>query len=293
MALLVIGFVVAACATGAGSPAAPTAQPAVQHRQLTFDGIVRQYRVYAPPTPGPRPPSALVVVLHGGAATIDDAVSTTMFDQAATAGNFIVAYPQGTREEWNAGFCCGSAPGRMVDDVGFLNQVLDRLEADFPVDRTRVFFAGVSNGAMMAYRFACEHAERVTAIGSVAGSMILDSCRPSRPVSVIELHGTADPEVPYQGGRATVGGPATDDPSTLVVAQRWATIDGCGAQSSTVDGPVTTANWSVCQAGSAVTLVSVNAGGHVWFAPGLGVSDGALDATTVIWRFFDNLHPTR
>lgn len=122
--VLAMAILAAAAGCGGGSsPAATRLRPAVTFGQLTVGGVQRTYRVYAPPTSGPRPPSALVVVLHGGAATVDDAVATTMFDQAAAANDFIVAYPQGTREEWNAGFCCGSAPARMVDDVGFLDSL--------------------------------------------------------------------------------------------------------------------------------------------------------------------------
>ena len=282
-----LGLLTVACSQGGGS-SLPPLRPAVQQVQFSYAGLMRKYRVYAPPTPGRRPPSALVVVLHGGAATINDAVATTMFDQTAAAGNFIVAYPQGTRGEWNAGFCCGTAPGRMVDDVGFLNQVLDRVEGDYPVDRNRVYFTGVSNGAMMAYRFACENADRVTAVGSVAGSMMPDDCHPSRPVSVIELHGTADPEVPYAGGPTNTAVQGSSVlPSTPELAARWATLDGCAAPSPpSTTGPVITAAWTGCTGGTSVELVSVQGGGHVWFAPGLGAADGALDATTVIWQFF-------
>lgn len=141
---------------------------------------------------------------------------------------------------------------------------------------------------MMAYYFACCHADRVTAVGSVAGSMVLDQCHPSRPVSVIELHGTADPEVPYQGGPAADGGPTPFDyPSTPALAQRWANLDSCPtAASSNSTGPATTLSWTGCQDGTAVTMVSVAGAGHVWFAPGLGSADSAVDATTTIWEFF-------
>jgi polyhydroxybutyrate depolymerase len=179
----------------------------------------------------------------------------------------------------------------MIDDVGFLSQFLDRIEADYPIDPARVFVTGVSNGAMMAYYFACQRADRVAAVGSVAGAMVLDSCHPSRPVSVIEVHGTADPEVPYLGGQAAIDtGSTFAYPSSQAVAQRWVAVDGCDPQATgSSAGPVMTAVWTRCQAGSAVSLVSVAGGGHVWFAPGLGPSDGALDATMVIWRFFNSL----
>jgi poly(3-hydroxybutyrate) depolymerase len=195
--------------------------PAVQQRQITVDGVVRSYRVFAPPTVGSRQRTPLVVVLHGGGDSVQSTVDTTMFDQQAEKGNFVAVYPQGTRLEWNAGFCCGSAPERKVDDVGFLDQMLDRVEADYSIDTTRVFLTGVSNGAMLAYVYACQHADRVTAVGSVAGSMVLDTCRPSRPVSVLEVHGTQDPLVPYQGGhvdQSIVPGLTHDYPSAAALA---------------------------------------------------------------------------
>ncbi|MDQ6613946.1 MAG: polyhydroxybutyrate depolymerase [Actinomycetota bacterium] len=289
-----VSWAVAGCAGSSGSSPPPGPGPAVQNRQFSIDGVVRSYRVYAPPTVGARRLSPLLVVLHGGGDSVTSTVDTTMFDRQAQASNYIVAYPEGTRLEWNAGFCCGTAPSRNVDDVGFLNQVLDRLEADYPIDRARIFLAGVSNGAMLAYRFACEHAERVTAVGSVAGSMVLDSCHPSRPVSVIEVHGTADPLVPFQGGHTEFGVADSSFSYSPIMAlsQRWADLDGCPPSSAvTTSGPVVTMSWVGCHNGSAVSLVSVTGGGHVWFAPGLGSADGSLDATQVIGTFLARLRP--
>lgn len=285
----------AACGGGGGA-SAPAVLP-VQNAQITVDGQTRAYRVFVPPTLDRTRPAPLVLVLHGGGNSVNDTVNATLFDRKAADGDFIVAYPEGTRLEWNAGTCCGSAPSRKVDDVGFLSQVLDRIEADYKVDQSRVFVAGVSNGAMMAYRFACERADRVTAVGSVAGSTVVDPCQPSRPVSIIELHGTADPLVPYLGGsvdvpEAQAAGVAGPYASAAAMVQRWADLDGCPAPSPpTTSGPVTTAAWTGCRNGSAVTLVSVDGGGHVWFGPGLGPADGAVDATDAIWRFFSGLRP--
>jgi polyhydroxybutyrate depolymerase len=291
-------FLVATACSGGGGGAPAPQSPSVQNAQITVDGQARAYRVFVPPTLDRSHPAPLVIVLHGGGNSVDDTVKATSFDRQAGDGDFIVVYPEGTRREWNAGTCCGTAPSRKVDDVAFLSQVLDQVEADHKVDPTRVFVAGVSNGAMMAYRFACERADRVTAVGSVAGSVVVDPCQPSRPVSVIELHGTADPLVPYNGGTVDLpeaqgtpaAGPYTATPAMI---QRWADVDGCPAASPpTVAGPVTTAAWVGCRNGVAVTLVSVQGGGHVWFGPDLGPADGAVDATAAIWHFFSGLRPT-
>jgi polyhydroxybutyrate depolymerase len=144
----------------------------------------------------------------------------------------------------------------------------------------------------MAYRFACERADRVTAVGSVAGSVVVDGCQPSRPVSVIELHGTEDTLVPYTGGQpsaveAQLGRPYTPTPAMV---QRWADVDGCPAPApAAVTPPVTIESWTACRNGTAVRLVTVQGGGHVWFGAGLGPANGALDATAEIWRFFSGL----
>jgi polyhydroxybutyrate depolymerase len=267
----------------------------VQHRHVTVDGQSRTYRVFVPSTLDRRRPVPLVMVLHGGNSGVDEMVKTAMFDREASAGDFIAAYPEATQRAWNAGKCCGSAPRRNPDDVGFLVRVLDQLQAEYPIDPDRVFVAGVSNGAMMAYRFACEQAGRVTAVGSVAGAVTVDSCQPSRPVSIMEIHGTEDPLVPYTGGQPSAPEAAGAPPYTATadMARRWAEMNGCPPPAPpTAAGPVTTDSWTGCRNGSAVTLVTVQGGGHVWFVPGLGPANGALDATVVISRFFRELRPT-
>lgn len=276
-------------AAGCGGGTAPALPPAVQNGQLTVDGVPRTYRVFVPPTLDRSRPAPLVLVLHGGANTAQDAVKITGFDKQASVGEFIVAYPEGTRTEWNAGSCCGSAPQRNPDDVGFLTQMLDRLQRDYAVDPERVFVTGASNGAMMAYRFACERADRVRAVASVAGAVRAAACEPSRPVSVLEIHGTADPLLPYEGGipDAVEAASALPYPSTPAMVQRWAEIDGCPPpQPPKVTGAVTTELWQGCANDTAVSLITVQGGGHIWFTPGLGPANGAVDATSTIWRFF-------
>ena len=275
---------------GAGETAGLPAP--VQNGQLTVDGVERTYRVFIPPTLDRSVPAPLVLVLHGGANTVADTIKITGFDKQASIGEFIVAYPVGTRQEWNAGGCCGSAPERNPDDVGFLTRLLDQLSTEHRIDQARVFVTGVSNGAMMAYRFACERADRVTAVASVAGAVVVDECQPSRPMSVLEIHGTEDPLIPYEGGTPSAPEAAGAPPYRSVTAmmQRWAALGGCPAPTPpNVVGAVTAESWTGCDGGRAVELVTVQGGGHVWFAPGLGPADGAVDATETIWDFFRDL----
>jgi polyhydroxybutyrate depolymerase len=268
--------------SSAGSSSSP---PARQDKVLDVKGVQRAYRVFAPPSLDRRLPPPLIIVLGGVGNSAESMVEATQFDRQAIDGGFVVAYADGIGQTWNAGYCCGTAARDDVDDVSFLVAVMDQVHDEYGTDPARVFPVGVSNGAMMAYRLACERADRVAGVGSVAGAMILDDCHPSRPVKVIEIHGTADDLVPYGGGR-TAGGATQPSPPTPAVAERWATLDGCPDEAVTAERPVvTTANWTNCAGGTAVRLVTVDGGGHTWYAPKLGPADGALDATAEIWTF--------
>ncbi len=147
---------VALVACGDGSPPDSPLRPAVQQGELTVDGQLRTYRVFAPTTleAGSRPP--LVLVLGGVGNSAENMVSATEFDRQASIGNFIAAYPEGLDLTWNAGFCCASGTTSGVDDVAFLSQLIDRLVSEHDADPERVYATGVSAGAMMAYRLACE-----------------------------------------------------------------------------------------------------------------------------------------
>ncbi len=288
MALVVaMAVVLGACGAGGDGERASVVAPApaVRHGEIDVDGVLRSYRLFVPTTLDRSRPVPLLVALHGGGNSVDSFVETTQFDRAASAQNFIVAYPEATKGAWNAGFCCGSAPERGIDDMAFLNRLLDELEAEQPVDPARVSMTGVSNGAMLAYRFACEQAERITTIASVAGSVTVEECRPSRPLSVLELRGSEDPLIPFDGGPPDLPGEEVLEsyPSAIQVAELFAESAGCSPSPvSSTAGVVTTSSWEDCKEGTVVRLVRVEGGGHVWFAPGLGGASGAIDATELI-----------
>ena len=148
----------------------------------------------------------LVVLLHGYGSTAehhDHYLGVT--EQAATRGLFVLL-PDGTHEVsgkqfWDATTACCNFTGTPVDDVGYLRGLIDEAIAKRPIDPKRVYVFGHSNGGFMAYRLACDIADRVTAIAVLSGSDLprADQCKPDRPVSVLHLHGTADPLVTYAG----------------------------------------------------------------------------------------------
>jgi polyhydroxybutyrate depolymerase len=100
---------------------------------------------------------------------------------------------------WNTGTCCGYAQRSHVDDVAFIRALLDSLERTYRIDRRRVYATGLSNGGMMSYLVACALSDRFAAVAPVSGELSMD-CAPTIPVSVLIIHGTADENLPYNGG---------------------------------------------------------------------------------------------
>ncbi|MDP8961061.1 MAG: hypothetical protein M3N32_05530 [Actinomycetota bacterium] len=288
---LAVAAVLAACSSGpptgpqVGSP--PSAKDQVATRQVTVKGQVRTYRLFVPASVDRA--ASLIVVLHDAGGTAQTIAQATQFERKAATGGFVVAYPESLSGTWNGGFCCGSAPSQGIDDVGFLERLLEELSADPRIDPARIYVAGVSNGAVMAYRFACERAERIAGVASVAGALTLEACRPAEAVSVLEIHGTADPVVPYHGGELLPFTHATRPvPSTQQQVERWAALNSCtGEPASRREGPVTSITWGGCRDGVVVRLVSIEGGGHTWYASEFGPIDGAVDATSTIAEFFD------
>jgi polyhydroxybutyrate depolymerase len=288
--LAVTAAVVAACGGSSSSPSANPRAPLVTHGQLSVHGQQRTYRLYRPSSVDPRTAAPLVLVLHGNSSTGDEMVQTTEFDTNADADGFITVYPDGVERSWNGGFCCEPAPTLGVDDISFLNALIPHLAQQYTVDQRRVFITGFSSGAILAYRYACQGSVAVAAIAPVAGTLLLDEeCHPRQTTSLLAINGTADGEVPYQGGHLLPGASANDQivPSAPSVAARWAQLDSCnGTPSSRTNGPVTVTQWSGCARGAAVQLQTIAGAGHTWYAPGFGPADGAIDASKVIAGFF-------
>ena len=291
-AVCALALILVACG-GSGGPEDAAPPPAVQHHTIDIAGMKRPYRLYVPLSLDRAQPAPLVIVMGGVGNSAESMVGATEFDRTAETGGFIVAYPEGVNETWNAGYCCLGRAATGPDDVAFLGRLIDDVSGQNKVDASRVYATGVSVGGMMAYRLACDLSDRIAGVGSVAGAMILDDCHPSRPVAVIEIHGTADTLVPYEGGR-TAGGATQPSPPTPAVAEKWAELNRCpNAPRSQTDGPVTTKAWTACASGTAVELVTIEGGGHTWFAPGLGPVSGAVDATSLLWDFLKDMRQAR
>jgi polyhydroxybutyrate depolymerase len=278
-------------APGVTSPAAAAVPVGSSAHVIPVGGVNRSYIVYRPAAlPAAAP---LVVMLHGGFGTGSQAQKSYHWDAEADSGHFLVAYPDGLDRAWNAGGGCCGTPGRTgADDIGFITAMVSAISRAVPVDAGRVYATGISNGGIMAYDLAC-HTTIFAAIGPDSATE-LGGCPDPALTSVIAIHGTADKNIPYDGGTGS-GIAHIDGPAVPAVNASWRQSDRCAAPAVTTAGTVTTSVAS-CPGGRAVELVTIAGAGHQW--PGgvpspvaqrlLGTDppSTALDATQVIWTFF-------
>ena len=309
---LMLVVVVTACRSGAGngSPSTSTTTPVstfelvpatqatgtVTHGTLTVAGRERTYRLYVPRAL-PSGAVPLFIGLHGGTGWGDQFARTNHIEGLAESNGFIVVHPDGVKVAggpggvWNGGDCCGIAARENVDDVGFINALIDQLEARYSIDPHRVYAFGHSNGAIMSYRLACQLADRIVGIGLYAGTLGVAGCNPSRPVSILHVHGTADTNIPLAGGVGSDGISGVDFPPPLDGFDTVAKLDGCPPPTKNTVGDVTTELSEPCNGGAAAEFVTIATATHSWPAgtpiltPASGPGYADYDATAAIVTF--------
>ena len=178
----------------------------LQTKTFSHDNVNRNYLIYIPDSYDSEIDYPLMFLFHGFGGIASEFINTADMRDLAESKNFIVVYPQGldlagTGSHWN---CSNpSADNKSdVDDIGFIENLIDQLLIDYPViDNKRIYAAGYSNGGFMSYYLGC-NSKKFAAIGSVAGTMLDDSyqsCNANFPTAMINIHGTDDFDVPYDG----------------------------------------------------------------------------------------------
>jgi polyhydroxybutyrate depolymerase len=240
----------------------------------------------------------LLIVLHGSGGSAQAVRHASGLDSVGDARGFFVAYPNGSKgrfglhaSDWNAGTCCGAAARDRVDDIGFLHALIERVSAQLPVDRHRIYVAGFSDGGRMAYRAACDLASEIAAIAVVSGSLMTEQCTPARSVSVVAFHGTSDDDVPFNDRSLVEPSPTTPQlASALPPSIRfWAAANGCRNATSRRESPHVTRTALTTCSGADVWFYAIEGGVHGW--PGEPDGTGSqppmneLSATGVMVRF--------
>jgi polyhydroxybutyrate depolymerase len=222
-------------------------------------------------------PLPLVIAIHGYAN--DDGNTENYFglDPVADERDFFVVYPEGTvdaagKRFFNGTDACCDFFHTGIDDVAFIDALVDDVEAKFAIDPARVYSVGHSNGGFLSYRLACERSSRFAAIVSLEAAMWNDPsrCQPTEPVAILEAHGTNDVIINPAGGDVVDNYPNFVYPPLAQTMADWATLNGCSSGPSPVPGPgdidsetslPTTAQlWGGCRAD--VELWTIAGGAH-------------------------------
>ncbi|MDB5217680.1 MAG: hypothetical protein JWO86_5607 [Myxococcaceae bacterium] len=256
---------------------------------LTVDGKPRTFDLHVPAGYDTTKPAPLVFLFHGYTMTAAQIATATHFAATADARGLIVAFPTGIGSSFNAGDCCGQAVSDGVDDVSFTRAMITSVAGWYCIDTRRTFATGFSNGGFLAYRLACDLADKIAAVAPVSGGLRLDAsaCKPTRPVPLFHVHGTNDLLVPYDGGGAGNAKPVSAS------IDAFKTLNGCAAGAGTVvftKDDVSCTKWSGCTAGADVELCTVTGGGHQWpggdqlpYGPNLSAN---LDTSNAVADFF-------
>ena len=286
------------------------AQPGTYELRLEHDGWQRRYILHLPPATAAGAPLPLFLALHGGGGRARQMDDLTHLSRIADREGFLLAFPEAVDKNWNDGRTgVGSkAEEENIDDVGYIRAVIDDIAARLPVHPTRVYAAGISNGAIMSNRLACESADKIAAVGLVVGTApegFESACSPGRPVPVIAFLASSDPLVPYEGGSITAilgfikrgkvvgadglkrfwAGHNSCAPASAVEAL----ADKTAADNSTVSRET----FGSCRSGADVVFYKLEGAGHTW--PGgkqylspflVGTTNRDIDASELIWRFF-------
>ena len=256
-------------------------------------GEKRDYLLYVPKSYDRSRPTPLVISMHGAGLWGASQRDISRWNDLADRKGFIVVYPSGVGGKgvrvWRA------EPGDgLTKDVRFISELIDTLSRSYNIDSTRVYANGLSNGGGMSFVLSCTLADRIAAIGMVAAAQTIPWtwCKDARAVPMIAFHGTADPEIPYNGGSSWIS--PRPFPSTPRWAANWATRNRCAASpvESAVAVDVTRRTYANCANDAAVVLYTVKGGGHTW--PGgtplpewfVGRTTRSIDATGLMWTFF-------
>jgi polyhydroxybutyrate depolymerase len=269
----------------------------------------RKFMVHFPPNFNTTTQRPLVLNLHGGSGNMVNAQGFSMLNPVSDQNNFIVAWPQGYGIA-SPGFSWAdgrntSADQAGIDDIGFIDKLIDTLITRYNVDTNKIYICGFSNGGFMVQRLACQLSDRFAAMASLGSSMdtvLYQNCNPSKPIPMAFFNGTADPAMPYGGG-------PMQNPQVIPVVpvdttvQFWVTHNNCQTASPVFNFPdtFTTDNstaelytFTNCDCNADVKFYKLINGGHTW--PGVYVASQAsvlgntnrdINASVELWNFFN------
>jgi polyhydroxybutyrate depolymerase len=241
---------------------------------------MRVAKVHVPASYDPFNRTPLVIDIHGRTQNASGEMALTLSVPKSDAEGFIAIYPESgvSPTAWNSGTCCDPASTNNIDDTGFFKKLLDEAENRLCIDPQRIYMMGMSNGAYQSHRMACEIADRVAAVGPVAGLLLFQGCAPTKPMPIMMVNGTSDSLSQYQYVASGVN--------------FWKQKNGCTTMSTTfTNGDASCVTYGGCTAGADVVLCTIQDCGHQWPGGGtefpfLGKKSNDLHTTDALWDFF-------
>ncbi len=287
-----------------GGTAARADEFGYEHGSVPWQGVTRAYLLRVPPG-ATKDPLPLVIALHGAGESAGGFAEETRMAAAGDAAGMMVAFAAGTerapgRETFNAQICCGDAVGQQVDDIGFIGALIDDVAAHHPLDRSRVFATGMSNGGMLVYQLAARHPEWFAAIAPVSatiggmtrGGNTYIVPMPKEPVPVMIIHGMRDGAVLYDGGSSpNLSFPYRWKLSVADALSFWAAVDGCAGAAEIAEpvvGKLRSTVYPNCKDGGVVRLWSIEDGEHAWPGDIFPATGGFRSASAEILGFFSS-----
>jgi polyhydroxybutyrate depolymerase len=262
---------------------------------LVSSGQSREYLLYVPKRYDRTRPTPLVISMHGAGGWPMQQMELSRWNRVADREGFLVVYPSGVAgagpRVWHMG---------EKKDVQFISDLIDKLQASFNIDPSRIYANGISNGGGMAFVLSCTMSDRIAAVGMVGAANLLrwKWCTDRTPVPMIAFHGTADSMAPYRGGTSWVAAESFPDVGTWTA--NWARRNRCApdAVDTIVASDVTRREYAGCADDASVVLYTIRGGGHTW--PGgqplpewfAGPTSRSIDASQEMWAFFRQ-HPLR
>ena len=263
----------------------------IERCTFTHNNIERYYLIYVPANIDQNSEIPLLFSLHGYGGSAIRNIEYTNFRSLADENGFIVIFPQGapftsqlvsSSSHWNSG---GWTSGSDVDDVDFIETIIDQSLIKHNINESRIYSTGMSNGGFMSYHLACNLSSRIAAIASVTGSMTFetyDECNPSHPTPVLQIHGALDPTVPFSGN-TTLGMKSIPDSMNY-----WATFNSCDAEPVIAIADFFDEGYSIqydyyenCMNNVSVELVLHSTMRHTW----PNFNSLSLPASISIWDF--------
>ncbi len=278
---------------GCGKPA-PVTLGTTLKESVSTAGINREYLLHVPRNYQHDTPTPLVLNFHGHSSSDREQEQRSGMSRLAEQFGFIAVYPQGLRgADGRTEWATTARRAKLVNEVLFVSDLLNGLQGSLCVDPRRIYATGFSNGGGMTNLLACQLANRIAAFAPVSGSYPPDpygECQPTRPVPILEIHGTEDVVVPYYGN------PAQHLQSIPVWLDEWAIRDGCSGSPHVFYEKlnVTGTEWTNCQDNATVVHYRITGGDHSWppaiFFQAPGTAAQRVSASELIWTFFQE-HP--